>query len=101
MTESVYYLYLLQCDSDILYTGIALNPAQRLKQHQSKKPPGAKFTRRFKHIELVYHVSVGSRSKAQNLEYHVKSLSKKNKTQIIEQQFSLSELRHFMGIKDA
>ena len=98
MTEPVYYLYLLHCDNDVLYTGIALNPDERLKQHQSKKPPGAKFTRRFKQIELVYQVTVGNRSQAQNLEYHVKRLNKKNKFQVVEQQLSLVELQQLLGL---
>jgi len=99
MTEPAYCLYLLHCDKEILYTGIALNPVERLKQHQSKKPPGAKFTRRFKQLELVYNVTVGNRSQAQNLEYHVKRLSKQDKTHVIKEQMSLYNLKQFLGVK--
>ncbi|MCX7544063.1 GIY-YIG nuclease family protein [Marinicella gelatinilytica] len=99
MTNPLYCLYLLNCDNDILYTGIAINPVQRLKHHQSKKPPGAKFTRRFKDLKLVYQVTVGNRSQAQNLEYHVKQLCKQDKITVIEQQLSLTELQDFISLK--
>ena len=98
MTESVYSLYLLHCDNDILYTGIAINPEERLKQHQSKKSPGAKFTRRFKQLELVYQVTAGNRSQAQNLEYRMKQLSKAEKTHVVEQQMSLADLYNYLTL---
>ncbi|KAA3649144.1 MAG: GIY-YIG nuclease family protein [Proteobacteria bacterium] len=97
MTEPLYCLYLINCDDDFLYTGIAINPSERLKQHQSKKPPGAKFTRRFKHLKLVYQIPVGNRSQAQNLEYHVKRLSKQDKAIVIRKQLSLSALQQFLS----
>lgn len=96
----VYCLYLLYCDQDFLYTGIAIDPEVRLKQHRSKKPPGAKFTRRFKQLELVYQVSVGSRARAQNLEYHIKRLSKKDKHWLVKQKLSMADLQQFLGLND-
>lgn len=87
-----YHLYILLCDDHVLYTGIAQDPEARLIQHQSNKPPGAKFTRRFNKLELVYQVEVGSRSKAQSLEYQIKKLSRVQKHQIINKQASLVEL---------
>ena len=87
-----YSLYILLCDGKILYTGIAQDPEARLIQHQSKKPPGAKFTRRFKKLEIVYQVEVGSRSEAQSLEYYVKKLTRKNKKALIASQTNLEVL---------
>ena len=98
MTESVYSLYLLHCDNDILYTGIAINPEERLKQHQSKKPPGAKFTRRFKQLELVYQVIVGNRSQAQRVEHHLRKRTKQEKIDIINAQLDLQQLRSYLSI---
>ncbi|WP_154223029.1 GIY-YIG nuclease family protein [Marinicella rhabdoformis] len=93
-----YSLYILLCDSKILYTGIAQDPEARLIQHQSKKPPGAKFTRRFNQLEIVYQVEVGTRSEAQSLEYHVKKLSRHRKLRLIQEQWKLSELREVMHL---
>lgn len=78
-----YSVYILLCDDNILYTGIARDPQARLKQHLSKKPPGAKFTRRFNKLELVYQIEVESRSEAQSLEYQIKKLKKKDKLKLI------------------
>lgn len=88
-----YSLYILLCDEKILYTGIAQDPEARLIQHQSKKPPGAKFTRRFEKLEIVYQVEVGSRSEAQSLEFQVKKLSRKQKLRLIQSQHNLSGLQ--------
>ncbi|MGJ8662205.1 MAG: GIY-YIG nuclease family protein [Marinicella sp.] len=87
-----YSLYILLCDHDILYTGIAINPEERLKQHQQGHPFGAKFTRRFKHLKIIYQVQVGDRSQAQSLEIKLKRLTKRAKLSVIEQQCNLSQL---------
>ncbi len=84
-TES-YYLYILCCDNTFLYTGIALDPLKRLKQHQAGKPHGAKYTRRFSHLELVYQVIIGNRSDAQKCEYYLKRCTKVKKESIIKDQ---------------
>ena len=88
-----YYLYILLCDRKILYTGIAIDPKIRLEQHQQGPPYGAKFTRRFKQLEIVYTVKVGSRSTAQSIEIKFKRLSRETKLKIIEQQPTLVQLK--------
>ena len=88
-----YHLYLLLCDDSILYTGIAIDPLERLKQHQNGHPHGAKFTRRFKRLELVYYVKTGGRSMAQKLEYHFKKCTRKKKMEIIKKNPSLEKLK--------
>ncbi len=94
-----YSLYILHCDEKILYTGIAQDPEARLIQHQSKKPPGAKFTRRFNQLEIVYQVEVGTRSEAQSLEYHVKKLSKTKKQALIQNKLVLPILKAQLNLK--
>lgn len=87
-----YHLYLLLCDHKILYTGIAIDPQQRLQQHQQGHPSGAKFTRRFEQLEIVYQVKVGNRSAAQSLEIKIKKLSTTAKQKLIKQQLKLPQL---------
>ena len=99
MNNTKYSLYILLCDGKILYTGIAQDPEARLTQHQSKKPPGAKFTRRFEQLEIVYQVEVGTRSEAQSLEYHVKKMSRKNKLALVASKPDLSQLLDALFIK--
>ena len=87
-----FYLYILLCDEKILYTGIAIDPIARLKQHQNGSPFGAKFTRKFSQLEIVYQVKVGERSLAQSLEHKIKKLNKNTKLKVIKQQYSLEQL---------
>jgi|SRR5690554_4186370 len=91
--EARYSVYLLNCDNRCFYTGIAVDPQQRLEQHRSGKPPGAKFTRGFKNLELVFHVPVGNRSEAQTIEHFLKKMPKKSKQSIINSQPTLIELK--------
>lgn len=91
-TETEYSLYILLCDQKTLYTGIALCPEERLKQHQLGHPFGAKFTRRFKQLEIIYQVKVGDRSQAQSIEIKMKKLSKKAKLTVVDRQCKLPEL---------
>ncbi len=88
-----YHLYILLCDQKILYTGIAIDPKLRLKQHQKGHPYGAKFTRRFKQLKIVYQVKVGSRSDAQSLEIKLKKLDRIDKQTIIKDQPKLAQLK--------
>jgi putative endonuclease len=93
MTDSdEFHLYIILCDQKILYTGIAIDPKNRLKQHQNGHPLGAKFTRRFKQLELIYQVKVGNRSLAQSLECKIKRLNKAKKQLIIERQLDTEQL---------
>ncbi len=98
MSTPLYSVYLLNCDNRCFYAGIAVDPLQRLQQHQSGKSPGAKFTRGFKQLELVFQVIVGNRSEAQTIEYFLKKLPKKSKQAIINQQPTLTELKAILLI---
>ena len=51
-----YYLYILRCGDNSLYTGITTDVARRLAAHQSGK--GAKYTRGRGPLTLVYQEAV-------------------------------------------
>jgi putative endonuclease len=97
---SAFHLYILLCDQKILYTGIAIDPIARLKQHQSGHPLGAKFTRRFKQLEIVYQTKIGDKAMAHRLEYRIKQLSKSKKLQIIKTQPETTVLLKAMGLNE-
>jgi putative endonuclease len=92
-----WFVYLLLCDHKVIYTGIAKDPEQRLKQHQAGAPHGAKFTRRFSLLELVYQVKVGGRSQASQFEYLIKKMPVKSKRTIINTQPDLQQLADWLG----
>jgi putative endonuclease len=86
VTGKLWYVYLLRCERDTIYTGITTNVIKRFKTHQSGK--GAKYTKVNKPIELLASYCVGNRSEASIEEYRVKKLSKKNKLRLIDEKNS-------------
>ena len=80
--ESVWYLYILRCRDDSLYTGITTDVKKRLEAHRSGK--GAKYTRGRGPLELVYQETCGSHSDALKREYQIKALSRQEKELLIQ-----------------
>ena len=97
MSEDLWSVYLLLCDHKVIYTGIAKDPVERLRQHREGAPHGAKFTRRFKQLELAYHIQVGDRSAASKIELMIKRLPPKVKRQIIAIEPDWSALQAIAG----
>ncbi len=75
--ETSWYLYILRCKDNTLYTGIATDVDRRLRTHQQGK--GAKYTRGRGPLELVYQERCGTRSQALKRELVVKALSREQK----------------------
>ena len=78
----MWYLYILRCGDDTLYTGITNDVSARLKAHASGK--GAKYTRGRGPLELVYQEEQDSYSAALKREHQVKQLTRAQKLQMIE-----------------
>lgn len=81
--ELNWYLYILRCGDDTLYTGITTDVEKRLEVHRSGK--GAKYTRGRAPLELVYREECGSHSDALKRESAVKKLTRIQKEAIIAQ----------------
>lgn len=79
--ESVWYLYILHCGDDSLYTGITTDVEKRLEAHRCGK--GAKYTRGRGPLKLAYREVCGSHSEALKREYAVKCLSREAKWELI------------------
>ena len=78
----MWYLYILRCGDDTLYTGITNDVSARLKAHASGK--GAKYTRGRGPLELVYQEEQDSYSAALKREHQVKQLTRTQKLHMIE-----------------
>ena len=80
-----YYVYILKCEGDILYTGIATDYKRRFDEHSnvngSKK--GAKFTKSHKPEKIVAVWKTKNRSEASKLESRIKQLDKSDKLLLI------------------
>lgn len=79
--EQTWYLYILRCKDDTLYTGITTDVEKRLEAHRSGK--GAKYTRGRGPLELLYQEECGTHSQALKREYAVKNLTRQEKEQLI------------------
>lgn len=78
-------VYLLLASDGRLYTGITTNMIQRWEKHCSKK--GAKFFYGRKPIALNYLENGHTRSSASQREYQIKQLSRKEKWQLITENY--------------
>ena len=78
----MWYLYILRCKDDTLYTGITTDVEKRLEAHRSGK--GAKYTRGRAPLELVYRETCGSHSDALKREHQIKALSRQEKQKLLE-----------------
>lgn len=78
----MYYLYILKCSDNTLYTGITTNLERRIKEHNSSKL-GAKYTRIRQPIKLVYFKKYKNRSEASKAEINIKKLSRKEKINLL------------------
>ena len=84
-TEKLYYIYILECANNILYTGVTTDYKRRFSEHSkidgSKK--GAKFTKSHDPVKYVALWKTFTRSNAQKLESRIKQLTKIDKQLLI------------------
>ncbi len=78
-----YFVYIVKCSDETLYTGIATDIHRRLDEHNNSSK-GAKYTRVRRPVELVYFEVCEDRSSATKREYFIKKLSKKKKLELID-----------------
>ena len=79
--KTVWYLYILRCGDNSLYTGITTDVEKRFAVHCSGR--GAKYTRGRGPLKLVYREAVGSYSEALKRERSVKSMKRNQKEKMI------------------
>lgn len=77
-----YFIYILKCSDDTLYTGITTDIQRRIDEHNNSLK-GAKYTKLRRPVELVYSEESENRSSASKREYAIKKLSRKEKLELI------------------
>ena len=82
MSDTPWYVYMVQCRDGSLYTGITKDLEKRVKEHNSGST-GAKYTRSRRPVHLVYQEEVPSRSAAAKREYEIKQLTAAGKNALI------------------
>ena len=80
----MWYLYVVRCVDNSLYTGITKDVSRRVKEHNFSKK-GAKYTRSRRPVSLACFYEVGeTRSLAMKEEIRVKKLTRSQKNKLVE-----------------
>lgn len=73
----IWYVYLLECKDDSLYTGITNDLKKRMEAH--KKGTGSKYVRSKKFKKMLYSIALESKSEAAKVEYLIKQMDRDDK----------------------
>jgi len=73
----MWFVYVLLCNNNSLYTGISPDPDKRFLLHQSGK--GSKYTRSHKPLRIIYREKCRSRAEALSREAEIKSWTRAKK----------------------
>lgn len=79
----MWFVYILLCADNSFYTGISNDPQKRFSDH--KKGKGGRYTRSHKPIKIIHLEQLRTKSDALKREIELKSLTKKQKEQLIQQ----------------
>ncbi len=86
--NKMWWVYIIKCLDESLYTGITTNLERRILEHNHSKK-GAKYTRNKRPVNLVYSESYPDRSTSSKREYHIKKLSRLEKLKLTGQSTSI------------
>lgn len=79
-----YYVYILRCDDNSLYTGITNNIEKRMYAHIHKLKEAAAYTKSRNVVKMECLWTADNRSLASQLEYKVKKMTKEVKENLIQ-----------------
>ena len=80
-----WWVYIIQCCNDSLYTGITTDVERRFDEHQNNNRRASKYCARLRPLKLVYKSSAyQNKSDASKEEYRIKQLSHKGKKDFIK-----------------
>ena len=77
MVDKSWFVYILECYDDSLYTGITNDLEKRMIAH--KKGTGSKYVRAKRFKQILHVISVVNKSEAAKMEYKIKQLERNDK----------------------
>ncbi|MBT4857296.1 GIY-YIG nuclease family protein [Candidatus Uhrbacteria bacterium] len=77
-----WYVYIVKCADETLYTGVAVDLAKRIKTHNEGK--GAKYTRARLPVKLQWSEKLENESLAKKREAEIKKWSRKAKLNFLK-----------------
>lgn len=79
----MWFVYIIRCSDNSLYTGVTTNIERRFKEHQESKK-GSKYARAKIPLRVVYQETHINRSEAQIREAKLKKLTKAEKEKLVK-----------------
>lgn len=79
-----WYVYMLRCVDNSLYTGVTTDVERRLQEHNLSDRLSARYTRARRPVTLVWHESHLDRSSALKREAALKKLSRRAKEKLLK-----------------
>lgn len=83
MKNQEWFVYILKCADDTLYTGVTTDIERRVEEHNTDNKKGAKYTRVRRPVECVYSEQHKTRSDVCKRESELKKLSREEKLRLI------------------
>lgn len=83
--DKSWQVYIVRCADATLYTGIALDVAKRIHEHNHSRL-AARYTRARRPVQLVYRETCASRGDALRREMSIKKLSRADKELLCRRQ---------------
>lgn len=75
--DGSWFVYILECMDESLYTGITNDLEKRMEAHASGS--GSKYVKRKGFLQLLHAIRVEDKSEAAKLEYKIKQFSRNEK----------------------
>lgn len=82
--ENKYYMYVLLCEDQTLYTGFSTDVERRFQQHVNGT--GAKYTRSHQPLKILFKKQFVNKHDALSAEYAFKQLTRSQKLNYLEKQ---------------
>jgi len=95
--SSSWYVYILHCADDSLYTGIATDTTRRVAEHNDNDQLAARYTRTRRPVKLVYQEVCENRAAATRREHAIKRLPRHEKIALIGEDGDKSPLPQKRG----
>ncbi|GJM24634.1 MAG: hypothetical protein DHS20C16_10490 [Phycisphaerae bacterium] len=80
-SDRPWFVYLLRCADESLYTGVTIDVMRRCEQHEAGT--ASRYTRSRRPTRLVYQEKVDNQSKALKRELAIKALSRREKLKLV------------------
>ena len=77
-----WYVYMVQCADDSLYTGVTTDVDRRIREH-NESTRGARYTRSRRPVSLVWQERLTDRAAACRREYEVRQFDRRKKLSLL------------------